>query len=59
MNWQQWIVWAIFAVAVIFVWRWIWRAFFCRSRGCEQCHYGYCGMRDKAWEEEYDKRNAK
>lgn len=59
MNWQQWIVWAIFAVAVIFVWRWIWRAFFCRSRGCEQCHYGHCGMRDKAWEEEYDKHNAK
>lgn len=59
MNWQQWIVWAIFAVAVVFVWRWVWRTFFCRTRDCENCRFGHCGIRSKEWEKEHEKRNGR
>lgn len=58
MNWQEWVVWVIFAVVIVFVWRWIWRIFFCRTRNCEGCRYGHCGMRSKEWEKEHDKRNC-
>ena len=56
MNWQEWIVWGIFAVVVVIVWRWMWHTFLCRTKRCEDCSYGHCGIRDKEWEKEHDKR---
>ncbi|MDO4757976.1 MAG: hypothetical protein Q4A18_01785 [Rikenellaceae bacterium] len=57
MSWQEWVVWAIFAVAVIIAWRWMWRAFFCRSRDCENCKFGHCGIRSKEWDQKQEKKN--
>lgn len=59
MNWQEWIVWAIFAVVVVIVWRWVWRTFLCRAKRCEHCPYGHCGIRDEEWEQEHDKRTKR
>lgn len=59
MNWQEWIVWGIFAVVVVSVWRWVWRTFMCRTHRCEHCIYGHCGIRDKEWEQEHDKRTKR
>lgn len=59
MSWQEWIVWAIFAVVVVVVWRWLWRLLFCRAHRCEECRHGHCGLRDKEWEKAHDKLNRK
>lgn len=59
MSWQEWIVWAIFAVVVVVVWRWIWRLLFCRAHRCEECRHGHCGIRSKEWEEAHDALNRK
>ncbi|MBR5850583.1 MAG: FeoB-associated Cys-rich membrane protein [Alistipes sp.] len=46
MDWQQWIVWAILAVVVALVVRWLWRALFCRKQGaCAGCSAAHCAFR--------------